>query len=55
MEKSDSRLHNHFALALKVAHSHLWMDYVTSNTVFNKKKKRKKEIISPSLFCFASY
>lgn len=23
MEKSDSRLNNHFALALKVAHSHL--------------------------------
>lgn len=39
MEKSDCELHNHFALALKVAHSHLWMDYVTSNTVFNKKRK----------------
>lgn len=39
---------NLFALALKVAHSHLWMNYVTSNTVFNKKENDFSE---PVVFC----
>lgn len=47
MDKSDSWLHNLFALALEVAHSHLWLDYVTSNTVFNKKEN---DFVEPCVF-----